>query len=106
MLKSTPLKAQTRTPSAAYPALTDHCSLVGTHLNISFILKFGQPDAPPERALEAVKQATPAEMPLVRTLFTVRSLPAILARRQGLPTEKTKPLYEQMLASGFHFLAE
>jgi hypothetical protein len=62
--------------------------------------------APPERALEAVKQATPGEMPLVRTLFTVRSLPAILARRQGLPTEKTKPLYEQMPASGFLFLAE
>jgi len=62
--------------------------------------------APPERALEAVKQATPGEMPLVRTLFTVRSLPAILARRQGLPTDKTKPLYEQMLGSGFIFLAE
>jgi hypothetical protein len=51
--------------------------------------------APPERALKAVKQATPAEMPLVHTLFTVRSLPAILARRQGLPTEKTKPLYDR-----------
>ena len=62
--------------------------------------------APPERALEAVKQATPGEMPLVRTLFTIRSLPAILARRQGLPTEKTKPLYEQMLTSRFLFLAE
>lgn len=62
--------------------------------------------ASPDRALKEVKQATPGEMPLVRLLFAVRSLPAILAGRQGLLTRKTKPLYEQMLAFGFVLLAE
>jgi len=61
---------------------------------------------PPDRALEAVKRVTPGEMPLVRLLFTVRSLPAIFTGRRGLPTGKTEPLYEQMLASGFVLLAE
>ncbi len=43
--------------------------------------------APPERALEAVKQAMPGEMSLVRTLFTVRSYdperrrPRVICRR-------------------------
>ncbi|MGI9049901.1 MAG: hypothetical protein ACR2GU_11105 [Rubrobacteraceae bacterium] len=63
-------------------------------------------NAAPERALEAVKRVTPSEMPLVRFLFAVRSLPAILTGRRGLPTGKREPLYEQMLASGFVFLGE
>lgn len=62
--------------------------------------------APPERTLEAVKLATLGEMPLVRLLFGVRSLPAFLARKRGLPTARTEPLYEQMLAFGFVHLAE
>jgi hypothetical protein len=62
--------------------------------------------APPERALEAVKRATPREMPLVRLLFAVQSLPALLTGRRGLPTATTEPLYEQMLDFGFVFLGE
>jgi len=62
--------------------------------------------ASPERALEAVKRVTPGEMPLVRLLFTVRSLPALLTGRPGLPTAKTQSLYEQMLDFGFVFLGE
>ena len=62
-------------------------------------------DAPPGRALEAAEQATPDEMPLVRLLLAVRSLPATLARRRGLPTEKKSPLLGQMLDSGFVLLA-
>jgi hypothetical protein len=38
--------------------------------------------APPERALESVKRVTPGEMPLVRLLFTVWYLPALLTGRQ------------------------
>lgn len=63
-------------------------------------------DASPDRALEAVKQATPGEMPLVRLLFAIRSLPARVRGKRGLPAKKTEPLYEQMLASGFVLLAE
>ncbi len=62
--------------------------------------------APSEHALDGVKRATPGEMPLVRLLFAVRSLPAILAGRRGLATGKADPLYEQMLAFGFVLLAE
>lgn len=62
--------------------------------------------APPERALEAFKRATPGEMPLVRLLFALRSLPARIRGKRGLPSEKTESLYEQMLASGFVLLAE
>ena len=57
--------------------------------------------ASPEAALTACKEVTPGEMPLVRLLFTLRSLPAWLTGRQGLPTEKTPSLFEQMLAFGF-----
>jgi hypothetical protein len=62
--------------------------------------------APPERALEAARLATPGEMPLVRLLFGIRSLPAIVLRRSGLPTARDDSLYEQMLDFGFVFLAE
>jgi hypothetical protein len=60
-----------------------------------------QLSASPEAALAAFKEVTPGEMPLVRLLFTLRSLPAHLMGRQGLPTEKTTSLYEQMLGFGF-----
>ena len=61
--------------------------------------------APPERALAALKQVTTGEMPLVRLLFAVRSLPARLTGGRGLPADKTRPLYEQM-SRRFVLLAE
>lgn len=61
--------------------------------------------APPGQVLEAVELTTPGEMPLVRLLFAVRSLPATLARKRGLPTRKESPLLGQMLDSGFVLLA-
>ena len=60
----------------------------------------------PERALEAARRATPGEMPLVRLLFGVRSLPARFAGERGLPTAKTESLYGQMLTVGFVQLVE
>ncbi len=60
----------------------------------------------PERALNAMKQVTPGEMPLVRVLFAIRSLPAIVAGKRGLPTARTAPLYDQMLDFGFVVLGE
>jgi hypothetical protein len=52
--------------------------------------------ATPERALEAVKRATLGEMPLVRPLFVMRSLPARLAGRRRLPSDRVAALYKQM----------
>ena len=63
-------------------------------------------DALPGRTLEAVKQATPGEMPLVRLLFRIRSLPAVFSGGGGLPTARSEPLFWQMMASGFVFLGE
>ncbi|HEX6711381.1 MAG TPA: hypothetical protein VF068_13710 [Rubrobacter sp.] len=62
--------------------------------------------APPERALAAVRSVTLGEMPLVRLLFAVRSLPELVAGKRGLPTGTAEPLYEQMLDFGFVLLAE
>lgn len=56
---------------------------------------------PPREALAAAKEATPGEMPLVRALFVLRSLPALVSRGRGLPSEKTRPLAEQMVEFGF-----
>ena len=62
--------------------------------------------APPDRALEAVKPAPLGEMPLVRLLFAIRSLPARIWGKRGLPAEKATSLYGQMLHFGFTQLAE
>lgn len=62
-------------------------------------------NAPPGRTLEAAERATPGEMPLVRLLFALKSLPATLTRKRGLPTRRASPLLGQMLASGFVPLA-
>lgn len=62
--------------------------------------------APPERALSAVKLVKLGEMPLVRLLFAVRSIPAYGAGKRGLPSDGWESLYEQMLDFGFVLLAE
>ncbi len=62
--------------------------------------------APPEQALDAVTRATPGEMPLVSLRFGVRSLPARMVGKRGLPTRSAEPLLQQMLAAGFVLLAE
>jgi hypothetical protein len=56
---------------------------------------------PAREAVEAAKAATPAEMRLVRMLFALRSLPALVRRGGGLPRARSRPLAEQMVAFGF-----
>jgi hypothetical protein len=58
------------------------------------------------RALAAAREATPAEMPFVRTLFALRSGPALVTRGRGLPRDRSRSLAEQMIAFGFVPLAE
>jgi len=62
--------------------------------------------APPEGALRAVKLVGLGEMPLVRVLFAVRSVPAYVAGKRGLPTAGMPPLYRQMLDFGFVSIGE
>jgi hypothetical protein len=52
-------------------------------------------DAPSERVFAAIKEVTPAEMPVVRALFRLR----------GLPAANDRPVYEQ-LQPRFQALAE
>ncbi len=61
--------------------------------------------ASPAAALAAARAVTPGEMPMVRFLYALRSAPALLTRRRGLPREKGRPQWEQMLESGSGFLA-
>ena len=61
----------------------------------------------PAAALAAARAATPGEMPLVVLLYALRSAPALLARGRGLPREKDKSQWEQMLESpGFLALVD
>jgi hypothetical protein len=62
--------------------------------------------APPDRVFDAITAVTLGEMPLVRLLFGLRSLPARLAGRKGLPQAKDEPLFAQMVDFGFTILGE
>jgi hypothetical protein len=62
--------------------------------------------APPDRVFEAVKTVILGNMPLVRLLFGIRSLPARLAGGRGLPRAKDEPFLAQMVDLGFTVLAE
>lgn len=55
---------------------------------------------------DAIRLVTLREMPGVKLLFVLRSVPNRLQRRRGLPTSDNRPLMEQMLDSGFMLLAD
>jgi hypothetical protein len=63
-------------------------------------------DAPPERVFRAIKEVMPAEVPLFRFLFTIRSLPTILAGRPDRRFARPGPLLDKALGSGFVLLGE
>jgi proline iminopeptidase len=62
--------------------------------------------ASPERVWQAIGAVTLRELPLVRGLFALRSLPARLAGGKGLPLAADQPLLGQLWAAGFTRLAE
>jgi hypothetical protein len=62
--------------------------------------------APAKDVYAAIGAVTLAEMPLVRVLFEVRSLPARLGGGRRLPSRRGEPLLAQMLDFGFTVLAE
>jgi len=62
--------------------------------------------APPGRIFRAIKEFTPAEIPLLRTLLQIRSLPARLAGKGGVRLAGGHSLFEQFLNAGFVLLAE
>ena len=62
--------------------------------------------ASPDRVFGAVKELTPREVPLLRVLFALRALPAMVTRRAGVPFRGSQPLLEQFLSHGFTLLVE
>ena len=62
--------------------------------------------APPAAVLDAVRALTAEEMPLVRALMAVRSLPSRLLGRQRRRSAPARPVVEEMTRSGFVPLAE
>ena len=62
--------------------------------------------AAPADAYRAVREVTPGEIALLRTLFRIRSAPARPRAGSGVPFESPEPLLEQALRGGFVLLAE
>jgi hypothetical protein len=62
--------------------------------------------AAPDRAYAALREVTPEEVALLRTLFAIRALPARLTGRRGPLFAARQPLVQQMLRGGFVLLAE
>ncbi len=62
--------------------------------------------ATPAEIFRAVREVTPGEMPLVRMLFAIRSLPGLLVGRMGLYFAGSQSLMDQMLDFGFVLLNE
>jgi hypothetical protein len=62
--------------------------------------------APRAAVLDAVRALTADEMPLVRALMAVRSLPSRLRRRRRRPTGPARPVVEELTRSGFFPLGE
>lgn len=62
--------------------------------------------APPQAVWEAMKDVTLAEMPVAGTLFALRSLPARLTGKPGLPRVADQPVLVQLPDAGFVMLAE
>jgi hypothetical protein len=58
-------------------------------------------EASPSAALAAVLAAAPGEMPVVRLLYAVRSLPALLSGGRALPRDRKRPMWAQMQEYGF-----
>jgi hypothetical protein len=62
--------------------------------------------ASPERILRAVKEVTPAEMPIFTLLIGLRALPALLTGKRSRNFSNTQPLISTALSGGFVLLAE
>ena len=62
--------------------------------------------APRPAVWNAIESVTLAEMPVVGALFALRSLPARLGGRPGLPRVQDEPVLAQLYETGFAKLAE
>ncbi len=63
-------------------------------------------EAPPGHVFAALKQLTPSEVPLFRTLFLIRALPGLILHKGQPPFRGKQSIFEQALQAGFTLLAE
>lgn len=61
--------------------------------------------ASPERVFQAIMEVTPAEIALLRPMFTVRSLPALLKGKRRRTFGDVEPMLQQAIGGGFVLLA-
>lgn len=59
-----------------------------------------------DRVFRAIKELSPMEIPLFRTLTAIRYLPAHLTEKSVPSLAKARPLLDQVLSHGFILLAE
>ena len=62
--------------------------------------------ASPHRAFQALVELTPREFPLLRILFALRAVPALVTRSAEVVIGGSQPLLEQFCSHGFTLLAE
>lgn len=62
--------------------------------------------ASPERIFQAINEVAPGEIALLRPMFVLRGLPALLTGKRGRAFEATRPILQQALRGGFVLLAE
>ena len=62
--------------------------------------------APRDEVFRAAKEVTPAEMPLMRSLMSIRLAPAVLLRRPRPRLDASRPLLDVLQGAGFRVLAE
>lgn len=61
--------------------------------------------APPEAVMRAARGLRPRDVPLTAILMAIRSLPALVRRREGLLSLE-EPVIDQFLQAGFVLLAD
>src|SRR5687767_11406395 len=62
--------------------------------------------ASPEAVMRAVKDMTAREVPLARTLFGIRELPARLLGRPRLDRDADRPILDVAISGGFVLLSD
>lgn len=63
-------------------------------------------DATPEQVYRAIREVSASEIPLLREMFALRSLPALLMGRRGRWVGGREPFLDQALRGGFIMLAD
>lgn len=65
-----------------------------------------QTSSPPRVVFQALRGLTPTDLPLVKILMTIRSVPSLLFGGASFRSDANTPFLDQIIGSGFLFLGE